>query len=197
MVGVVEDYRCVDVLRWHRAGLLRPGGWFGWSWYEGKRHEASIGVAVTGDGVRLSYVRGRGTANERSVSYAVGIARTACHFGGSRPWFVCPGRGCGRRVTRLYLRGAYFLCRHCQGLGYREGRPYRLLRRARRIRERLGGPCGLSRPFPARRKGMWRRTYLRLLTQAVDAQREGYEGTDAITVGLLRGMAKALGIPVD
>jgi hypothetical protein len=50
------------------------------------------------------------------------IEWTPCHFGGARPWFVCPGimRGvaCRRRVGKLYGAGRYFLCRHCYRLGH-------------------------------------------------------------------------------
>ncbi len=27
---------------------------------------------------------------------------TPCNFGGERPWFVCPGKGCAKRVAILY-----------------------------------------------------------------------------------------------
>ena len=170
MGDVVEDYRSIDVRRWRREGLLRPGRRFGWSWFQGEKRESSIGVEVMAEAVRLSYVWDRGTPREREIRYKVGIARTPCHFGGTRPWFVCPGRGCRRRVTTLYLLGAYFLCRHCQGLGYEEARPHRLLRRAQRVRQRLGGPTGLSYPFPPRPKGMWRRTYDRLRWHVFEAE---------------------------
>lgn len=42
---------------------------------------------------------------------------TACHLGGQRPWFLCPTRGCGRRIANLY-GGAIFACRHCYRLAY-------------------------------------------------------------------------------
>ena len=39
---------------------------------------------------------------------------------GERPWFVCPGEGCGRRCAILYDDGAHdrLLCRVCLGLVY-------------------------------------------------------------------------------
>ncbi len=44
---------------------------------------------------------------------------TPCNFGGFRPWFVCPGEGCGRRVAILYGPGqGQMLCRHCRNLNY-------------------------------------------------------------------------------
>jgi len=193
MGDVVEDYRHIDIRRWRRKGFLRPGEGFGWYWRYEDGRESSIGVEVSEEAVRLSYSVGE-AARRRKLDYEVRLDWTLCHFGGTRPWFICPGRGCGRRVARLYFLGLYFLCRHCHGLGYGEGRPYRLLRRVRRIRTRLGGSAGLSYPFPLRPKGMWRRTYRRLRLEAEALESEGREGTDAIVVGLLRGMAEALGI---
>jgi len=47
------------------------------------------------------------------------LAWTPCNFGGARPWFICPGVGCGRRVAILYrLEPGQLLCRHCCDLTY-------------------------------------------------------------------------------
>ena len=43
------------------------------------------------------------------------LSRSSCHYGGERPWFLCPH--CGRRVAILY-GGAVFACRTCYGLAY-------------------------------------------------------------------------------
>ncbi len=46
------------------------------------------------------------------------LAWTPCNYGGSRPWFLCPGAGCGRRAAILYGPASPPLCRLCLGLAY-------------------------------------------------------------------------------
>ena len=50
----------------------------------------------------------------------VGLDRTPCTFGGSRPWFVCPG--CRTRRAVLFCVGGLFRCRVCHDLAYRSTR---------------------------------------------------------------------------
>src|SRR4051794_3324525 len=85
------------------------------------------------------------------------IVCVSCRFGGCRPYSVCPGVvngiACDRRVAKLYQGGRYFLCRHCYGLAYasqREARMDRDLRKANKIRVRLGGDPGMAARFPDR-----------------------------------------------
>jgi hypothetical protein len=112
-----------------------------------------------------------------NVAENVRIVRVACRFGGSRPYFVCPGVvngiACGRRVVKLYGAGRYFLCRHCYRLAYdsqSEGAWHRTLRRANKIRQRLGGDPGIAAPFPPKPTGMWWQTYERLRDDAFGAE---------------------------
>jgi hypothetical protein len=92
---------------------------------------------------------------------------------------VCPGAGCGRRVAKLYGPGKYFLCRHCYDLRYesqREDKKTRALRKAQKIRTRLGGSANMLEPFPEKPKGMHLDTYIRLWWKHNEAHREELAG---------------------
>lgn len=169
---LVEDCRSLDVNRLHREGLLRPGLYFSWAWKDGQGNvKASIGVRTLPGAVELAYTVTPRGGDPQDIRYRVPLAYTPCNYGGERPWFVCPGKGCGRRVAKLYLGGAYFLCRHCHDLAYesqREDRLSRLITKEQKIRLRLGGHPGLIYPFPKKPKGMHWKTYSRLREEALE-----------------------------
>lgn len=173
-----EECHSVDVRHLHRNGLLEPGGWFTLRWTRAKRETGSIRCAVTGsekpEQVILTYRHRSGSGREwEDVQEPVSLSWTACNFGGVRPWFICPGAGCGRRVAVLYGPGRSFLCRHCYELVYasqRENEMHRALRRAQTIRERLGGSANMTKPFPERPKGMHHETYWRLREEHDEAE---------------------------
>jgi hypothetical protein len=160
----------LDVRYLHREDLLTPRRWFSLRWSRAGRQTGSLRGAVEGnvrpERVILLYRHLSGPGGEwQDVREPVSLAWTACNFGGERPWFVCPGAGCGRRVATLYGPGRYFLCRHCYDLVYesqRENGMYRALHKAQAIRERLGGSANMMEPFPERPKGMHWSTYNRL-----------------------------------
>ncbi len=100
---------------------------------------------------------------------------TVCNIGGERPWFVCPRATFRRRVAILYGRGKYFLCRHCYDLSYqsqRKDKKDRALRRAQKIRQRLGGSANMLEPLPERPKGMHHDTYMSLWQEHHEAEME-------------------------
>jgi hypothetical protein len=173
----VEDCRSIDVIRLHKAGCLAPGWSGGWEWTRDGERVASITVCAGPDRLHLSYrVRVAGDDWE-DVDEPVRIVRVPCRFGGTRPYFICPGvvngTSCGRRVAKLYIDGRYFLCRYCYRLAHAsqsESKCDRALRRTNKLRERLGGEPGLMCPLPMRPKGMWTRTYERLRGKALEAE---------------------------
>ena len=91
---------------------------------------------------------------------------TSCNYGGTRKWFLCDG--CERRVIELFLYEGNYQCRQCTNLTYRSqqlSRRRRLLRKAKRLRVKLGQCGDLTRPLPKKPKGMHYYTYDRLCYQ--------------------------------
>ncbi len=131
------------------------GGRIGYSAHEG-RFDLDYKVRVHG-------------GDWESISQPIRLAYADCHYGGQRPYFICPGvvqgRHCGRRVGKLFSGGKYFLCRHCYNVGYSsqsEPRYDRMLRRANKLRMALGGEPGTAYWIAPKPKGMWQRTYQRM-----------------------------------
>ena len=173
----VESCRSLDVNHLHRVGCLTPGWRGGWQWTRDGECIAKISLRAEEDRLVLNFKYRRNGGEWQDVEQPAPIVRVPCRFGGHRPYFQCPGvvNGipCGRRVAKLHSGGRYFLCRHCYGLAYAsqsEGEWDRALRRANKVRKRLGGDPGTALPFPARPKGMWQRTYDRLSEQASEAE---------------------------
>ncbi len=171
----VEHSRSIDVNRLHREGCLRVGWVGGWQWTRDGETVASINLRAEADWLYLTYRAHVGGGEWEDVAETVRIVRVVCRFGGARPYFICPGvmngMACGRCVAKLHGSGRYFLCRHCYRLAHAsqsEGTCDRTLRRANKIRQRLGGEPGMAAPFPPKPKGMRQRTYQRLRQRALE-----------------------------
>ena len=180
-----DDYRAIDVRRWKRDGLLTPHQSFGWQWSRHGEVVASIRVRTEPHRVMLTYRHRSGGGDWKDESYPVYLDWTACNLGGQRPWFLCPTRGCGRRVAILY-GGGIFACRHCYQLAYpsqREKAMDRAARRADRIRERLGWEGGVLNGEGWKPKGMHWRTFEKLTAEHENFSRLA-----------LKGMAEYLGM---
>jgi hypothetical protein len=180
-----ESCRSLDVNRLHREGCL-CAGWMGhWQWTREGKRVAWINLRADHDGLHLTYRVQIGGGEWEDVLETVRIVRAPCRYGGTRPYFICPGvvngRACRRRVAKLYGPGRYFLCRHCYRLVHAsqsEGGLDRALRCANVIRQRLGGDPGMAAPFPPRPKGMWRRTYERLHRRTFEIEMRAEEAMD-------------------
>jgi hypothetical protein len=175
--GTVESCRSLDVNRLQKAGCLSPGWSGGWQWTRDGEKVAWISLRAGASCLNLIYRVRIGGGEWEDVEETVRIVRIPCRFGGARPYFICPGvvNGitCGRRVAKLHGPGRYFLCRHCYRLAHAsqsEARWDLALRRANKIRQRLGGESGMAAPFPQKPKGMWKRTYERLQDEVIDAE---------------------------
>lgn len=160
-----EHLRSLDVNKLAKCGHLRNGNFGGWQWTQDGERVASIGTRGEAGGLRLVYrVTPHGGPSE-DIQEFVSIIWKDCRFGGQRAYFICPGivngRGCYRRVAKLYMGNRYFLCRHCNRLAYAsqsETPLDRLLRKANKRRVKLGGGPGMD-SFVPRPKGMHRTTY--------------------------------------
>jgi hypothetical protein len=156
----VEQIRSVDIRDLRKAAYVgAPSG----NWLEARNKLFCAGIqpkhwndaSITLDGQMLA------------VTWA------PWHFGGRRPFFVCR---CGRKVLQLFApRGHSSRCRHCHDLTYasrQAGLRYRLILKAQKVRERLGGELGVVNPFPTKPKGMHWRRYERLRARHDQAVKE-------------------------
>lgn len=173
----IDGFRSLDVNFLNKAGCLVPSWRGNWQWLRDGECVAWIQLGVNSNQLFLSYRYRLNGGEWHDVEESIRIVRVPCHFGGERPYFICPGNvpesPCDRRVAKLYGAGKYFLCRHCHRLDYAsqsEGEFDRLLRKANKIRTSLGGEPGMSAPFPKRPKGMWQETYERLHQTVMNAE---------------------------
>jgi hypothetical protein len=158
-LGKVETYQVLDVNELRRKALRQ------------------MGPRQWPNQISLSYqVRSRSGRRE-DVTLPLRVVNVPCRFGGTRPFFICPGvpyrKAWGRRVVKLYHRDGLFLCRRCHGLAYAsetEGDVARALRQAGKIKQRLGGSPERGASFPPKPKGMWQRTYERLWYRFLEAE---------------------------
>jgi len=138
-----NDLLRLDVAWLNKQGSLSPGRAGNITWTRGHGRKSFISFESTRDALRLMFNVSVNGGEREDVRQTIALERTPCRFGGERPWFTCPD--CGRRVGVLYGHRR-FLCRHCHALAYDsqcEERHDRLLRRANKIRARLGGEPGL------------------------------------------------------
>lgn len=120
----------------------------------------------------------RGTKCYQTLRLAVNNLRLGC----VRLWFVCPVTGQRARVLYLPEGKDRFASRKGHGLGYRSQGESELLRkitRAQKIRAHLIGDLSIHTPFPPRPRGMHRRTYERLRTEALKIEAAALEALRA------------------
>lgn len=144
----------LDVREWARRGTLWLGYSGSWSWSNSHTGErtGSIGYRIEEGAAVLTY-----SLNGEPKVQRVPILRTACNYGGSRPWFTCPH--CAARVALIYLRRGGFYCRQCAQVAYysqSEDELDRSWRRQRKAEAKLG-------EYWARPKYMHRKTRERLM----------------------------------
>jgi hypothetical protein len=172
--GKLTTAQCLvlDLNHLNASGYCSSAKSGSWVWSRGGEQISSIGVTGGRNRITLTYRHRQQGGDWQDVTEPIEIQWQPCNLGGERPFFICPGvvigRVCNRRAAKLYSAGRYYLCRHCYRLSYAcqgESPSDRAMRRATKIRHRLGGGSGFMHGFPKRPKGMWSRTYDRLSTK--------------------------------
>lgn len=163
----------LDVRRLKREGALTPGSKATVRWSTG----AALAYTVAHNQITLDYRWSHGDSSAH-VTSGIELEQTACNFGGSRTWFLCPT--CGARVAIIYV-GRFVSCRTCARLVYPSqsqdaiGRSWR---RTLMIERRMGVPDGRSWDF-RRPKGMRRATFDRLNAAYWQEERVREQAMDA------------------
>ncbi len=160
----------VDIRKLARNGLLQHG-----AEHSLTDRKSKYEVHIVSEQDRIRFQHGiallagfRGLGED-----VVPIDWTECHYGGARPWFLCPG--CRKRVAIIYgrkierdgsklpIRDRTLRCRQCHDLSYpsqHEEWNRRMWRRSEKIWARIGGRYG-NKP-----KRMHWRTYDHLVDEA-------------------------------
>lgn len=170
---VTEDFSRLNVFALRRMGLLQPGKEGAFEFWNDGAFERVETVAHAG-GLAL-YFRREGQFTSQTIE----VECTSCHYGGERPWFLCPEDGCGKRIAHLLFIDGRFICRVCRGRSYASQKKSKMARafsQGRKIRKRLGGIFNTCLdPFPDKPKGMHWKTYYLLMQQTIEAETFGFE----------------------
>src|ERR1700728_1873069 len=89
---VTTDYRRWDIQSLHRGGWLRPGGTVVSRWFVRGVEQSAITAWPECDRIVVSYRHQYDGKPWESLKYPIFLEWTRCHFGGRRPWFLCPGQ---------------------------------------------------------------------------------------------------------
>lgn len=162
-----ESQHRIDIRWLKKQGYLRSGLVGSLSWSSRDEQTGVINFRMEEGRMVLSFRHRTYGEDWQPVEQVILLDWTSCNYGGKRPWFLCPH--CHKRVAVLYGAGKYFLCRHCYDLAYasqHEGKADRLMRKARRIRRRLGASNNLLEPILFKPKYMHQKTFDRLRQEA-------------------------------
>lgn len=175
--GTLNASSRLDVRYLKRQGMLRSG-YYSLSWNRNGEPSGNVNIRVVADVSMTVIYRWRRNSSEewQSKEQAVSLAHSACAFGGSRQWFVCPY--CSRRVAVVVVDGAHVACRHCLKLTYascNEDMIDRSWSKRDKYKAKLGGDNGLH----LKPKGMHHRTWQWLRHRYYEAEMQGWEWVEA------------------
>lgn len=164
----------IDIRTWSRRGLLSGESSFLWSWDLGLENPTSIRVAPRTNHLNISY-RLKINQSDRVVHNKLWISSSPCHFGGTRPWFLCPI--CNKRVAILYI-GQCIACRTCCRASYscqHEDKSLRCWRRAKKLRTKLGANLMTAAVFIEKPKGMHWHRYESIVAAITHYEKKAFE----------------------
>lgn len=177
------DIRELQGGRSGRKNLLQAGAKIHSHWLNTGH---SVRIHVRTDHVDIEYqVESGGRSFSQSIS--VQLSFTQCKLGGSRAWWECPS--CSKRVAVLYGWGR-FQCRKCLDLHYlsqSETDQDRTLRRAGKLRKRLGWQPGIINPRGGKPRGMHWQTYYQLSARCHFEEMKGLASLGASIPNLIGG----------
>ncbi len=169
---LVEDVPEFSVLKCAGSGALRMDARSTVAWQFRDEQIGQGEIRSHGDSITLDYRMRSGNDEWQQEKAEIELGFTPVHFGGERPWFLCPS--CVRRCLSLYWIGQ-FKCRKCHDLVYQTARVDSLQRlevRLSKVRDKLDGQF-ITGAFIARRpRGMHHRTFARLDIEQREIERE-------------------------
>ena len=160
-----ENFWRFDMASLKKHGVIGGSKWQSgnWQWLRNGEKCCSISYEIDTRNdppwLRVHYTN---TNSGEKYDYKIYLTTTQPHYGGTRWWFQCPVKGCGRRVSVLYL-SHIFACRKCCDFTYtsqNESPAFRLLGQAQKMHQQLGGD-GYVDIRPPKPKGMHWKTYWR------------------------------------
>lgn len=163
--GLADMTWSLDVMTLHRAGWLELGHW--------GTFRPGLNLLAKQDQLTLMYDARFEDGTCKPIGETIDIVHSSRHFGGSVPYFICPGERCGRRVAKLYQNTGRFRCRRCSRLAYESqyvGWIDRMIWRRDKIARRLGIDQTNSVEDARRPKHMRRKTYKNLINKLRDIE---------------------------
>lgn len=158
---LVENCICLDINILQKQKLLDEGLNFSLVWVDDRSIEkARLSFVNSPDALTLHY---QSNNRQKPMINTIKIDWTNCHFGGQRPWFMCPY--CGRLVLKLYIYKERILCRDCHSLVYSSQRLDSFTRLAKKIqqtKQQIGFVDRKSMIQTPKPKGMHWKTFFKL-----------------------------------
>ena len=88
--ATIEECLTTNIGLFVKLGFLENGVTGTLSWHCAGERRGSATVIGGNSSITLKYVHSSYYEESEEIEQPIHIERTRCHFGGSRPWFVCP-----------------------------------------------------------------------------------------------------------